>query len=53
MNAERFAEAYAPHIDTLSFPAQLAVGRYLEAMKQHLVQRLMWPPRLVAHKEHG
>jgi hypothetical protein len=35
MNPETLANPYEPHIDTLPFPAQLAVGRYLEAMKQH------------------
>jgi hypothetical protein len=35
MNPETLANPYEPHFDTLSFPAQLAVGRYLEAMKQH------------------
>jgi hypothetical protein len=35
MNPETLANPYEPHVDTLPFPAQLAVGRYLEAMKQH------------------
>ena len=35
MNPETLANPYEPHFDTLPFPAQLAVGRYLEAMKQH------------------
>ena len=35
MNPETLANSYEPHFDTLPFPAQLAVGRYLEAMKQH------------------
>ena len=34
MHPETLANADEPHFDTLSFPAQLAVGRYLEAMKQ-------------------
>jgi len=34
MNPETLAKPYEPHCDTLPFPAQLAVGRYLEAMKQ-------------------
>jgi len=34
MNPETLANPYEPHFDVLSFPAQLAVGRYLEAMKQ-------------------
>ena len=34
MNREMFASPYGPDFDTLSFPAQLAVGRYLEAMKR-------------------
>jgi hypothetical protein len=35
MHPETLANPYGPHFDTLSFPAQLAVGRYLETMKQH------------------
>ena len=35
MNPETLANLYEPHFDVLSLPAQLAVGRYLEAMKQH------------------
>ena len=35
MNPETLANPYEPHFDVLSLPAQLAVGRYLEAMKQH------------------
>ena len=35
MNPETLANPSEPHFDTLPFPAQLAVGRYLEAMKQH------------------
>ena len=34
MNREMFASPYGPDFDTLSFPAQLAVGRYLEEMKR-------------------
>jgi hypothetical protein len=34
MNPETLANPYEPHFDALSLPAQLAVGRYLEAMKQ-------------------
>ena len=34
MNPERLASPYGPDFDALSLPAQLAVGRYLEAMKQ-------------------
>ncbi len=32
MNPETLANPYEPHVDTLPFPAQLAVGRYLEAI---------------------
>jgi hypothetical protein len=35
MNPETLVNPHTPHFDTLPFPAQLAVGRYLEAMKQH------------------
>jgi hypothetical protein len=35
MHPETLANPREPHFDTLPFPAQLAVGRYLEAMKQH------------------
>ena len=35
MNPETLASPYGPDFDTLSLPAQLAVGRYLEAMQQH------------------
>lgn len=34
MNPETLASPYRPHLDTLSLPAQLAVGRYLAAMKR-------------------
>ena len=34
MNSETLASPYGPDFDTLSLPAQLAVGRYLEAMKR-------------------
>lgn len=34
MHSETLASPYGPDFDTLSLPAQLAVGRYLEAMKQ-------------------
>ena len=34
MNPETLASPYGPDFDTLSLPAQLAVGRYLEAMKR-------------------
>lgn len=34
MNPEILASPYGPDFDTLSLPAQLAVGRYLEAMKR-------------------
>jgi hypothetical protein len=34
MHPEMRTSPYGPHFDTLSLPAQLAVGRYLEAMKQ-------------------
>ena len=34
MNPETLANLYEPHFDVLSLPAQLAVGRFLEAMKQ-------------------
>ena len=34
MNPEMRASPYGPEFDTLSLPAQLAVGQYLEAMKQ-------------------
>ncbi len=34
MNPEMLASPYGPDFDTLSLPAQLAVGRYLEAMKR-------------------
>jgi hypothetical protein len=34
MNRETLASPYGPHLDALSLPAQLAVGRYLEAMKR-------------------
>jgi hypothetical protein len=34
MNPERRASPYGPDFDTLSLPAQLAVARYLEAMKR-------------------
>ena len=47
MNPETLANPYEPHFDTLPFPAQLAVGRYLEAMKQHypdLVDRAVVGP---------
>jgi hypothetical protein len=35
MNPELRAGPYGPDFDTLSLPAQLAVGRYLEVMKRH------------------
>ena len=35
MNPETLANPYEPPFDVLSLPAQLSVGRYLEAMKQH------------------
>lgn len=34
MKADTHTGPYGPHFDTLSLPAQLAVGRYLEAMKR-------------------
>ena len=34
MNPEMLASSYGPDFDPLSLPAQLAVGRYLEAMKR-------------------
>ena len=34
MNPEMRASPYGPDFDALSLPAQLAVGRYLEAMKR-------------------
>jgi hypothetical protein len=34
MNSEALADPYGPYFDTLSLPAQLAVRRYLEAMKR-------------------
>ena len=34
MNPETLGNPYELHFDILSLPAQLAVGRYLEAMKQ-------------------
>ncbi len=34
MNPEMLASPYEPNFDTLSFHAQLAVGRYLEAMRR-------------------
>ena len=33
MNSETLAGPYGPYFDTLSLPAQLAVGQYLDAMK--------------------
>ena len=32
MNPETLANPYEPHFDTLPFPAQLAVGRYLDSI---------------------
>jgi hypothetical protein len=34
MNQETPSGSYGPDFDTLSLPAQLAVGQYLEAMKR-------------------
>ena len=34
MNPERLPGPYGPYFDILPLPAQLAVGRYLEAMKR-------------------
>ena len=51
MNPETLANPYQPHFDTLPFPAQLAVGRYLEAMKQHypdLQVEPLWDPAMKA-----